>query len=326
MDVGFVLRDGAVGDRCVALGPPAEDSAADLGRVRGTVLCSPPVVVLPGPNGKSRLNTATLLRPSAYKTPRRPRSRVTTVRGVMKMRTCAQIRLIALAAGILALACSPLGANQETQNAKAPAGRAAKESSRSRAEQVPMATDMVRLHLEIVELRLTADQLNDIHSTGEKVDVEALAADASKHGQVAVKYVFDSPVVVGRQARLLAGTRALIRTTSRSDGGESRAKITYEDVGCVVEVASSWVDAEKKDRIAASWNVEISAVIFDTPIEAGSGVGVPSFMEFSQRISTICDVGSQTSFSMLSSQMDTGQGGNAVAYVYRVRFDPIEEN
>lgn len=244
------------------------------------------------------------------------------------MRAIRRTGWIVLFVGTLVLTARPVHADQPKRTSGAVrAGQLSPETSPEKAETKAKATDhAVRLHFEVVELQLSDEQVKQIDQSTRPVDTDALLAESLKEGTARVKHVFDTPLVVAQPVKLTNGTRMPFVTGASVDAqGGTRSQVQYEDVGCTVEIKTDWVGPSSDGLVHAQWDVEISDLIVDTPIQLAANVAAPMFTNVNQQFSAVHTVGVPLAFSTLSShRFGTEPENRATVYVYHVCFEPLD--
>ena len=213
----------------------------------------------------------------------------------------------------------------QTGEPSKPAGRQRQVTARQSDQGQSGAPQVaLRMRFQVIELTLSAEQIRQIDGSAEFVDFQKLAAEGMESGQASVKHAFDTTLWVGQEAKLVSGSRVpLLQSRVSQKSGQVSTQVSYENVGCVLELHCFWPDAEDHTRLGVSWGIEISEVFRDSSLSVGEGINALIHREVNQRFRTIVPVGTDTWFSSLSSHQANAEGpASARAYVYRVRFDP----
>jgi hypothetical protein len=220
-----------------------------------------------------------------------------------------------LCASVLALCLTvPAGAGGKAERAASTGGEQDKAAE---------AVVAVRLHFEVLELKLTAEQIERINASPEAVDVKALASVAIKAGNSRVKHVFDASTVVGTDLKVVTGTRVPIaRGSTITKAGHTATQVTYEDVGCLLNCTTRWAGPGEQGRVTVSGSVEVSDVRRDGPVMLTEEIAAPVFTDSEQRFATVVQLGSEVYFSTLWSEKLTPENTDSRVYVYRLRLDP----
>jgi len=182
---------------------------------------------------------------------------------------------------------------------------------------------LVRLHFEVLEVKLTAEQIDRINSSAEAVDVNALTTEAIKAGNAEVKHVFDTPLIVGNGVELVTGSRVpIVQGSTFTEAGSISTSISYKNVGCILECETRWAGPRDQSRIAVSCEAEISNVLRDGSVKLNERLGAPIFTTTEQEFDTIVRLGSEMFFSTLWSQRLAPDDQDTRGYVYRIRLTP----
>lgn len=192
------------------------------------------------------------------------------------------------------------------------------KTSEDQPAQAPVA---VRLHFEVLELKLTAEQIDRMNTSTEAVNVETLTAEAIKAGDARVKHVFDAPLILGEGIKLVTGTRVPIMTRSTfTEAGNTMTSISYEHVGCILECVTRWADPRDQGLVAVSCNAEISNMVRDGSVKLSENLAAPVFTTTEQEFGTVVQLGSDVYFSTLWSQRLAPDEKDTRGYVYRLRL------
>lgn len=227
-------------------------------------------------------------------------------------------RRVLLASALMLSLVSPAGAG-------GPAGSKAKQvvPAGSKKDKTVEAKVAVRLHFEVLEVKLTAEQIGRMNSSAEAVDVNALTTEAIKAGSAEVKHVFDTPLIVGHGVDLVTGNRVpIVRGSTSTEAGSTSTSISYENVGCILECDTRWAGPRDQSRIALSCKAEISNVLRDGSVKLNERLAAPIFTTTEQEFDTIVRLGSEMFFSTLWNQRLAPDDQDTRGYVYRIRVTP----
>lgn len=225
-------------------------------------------------------------------------------------------------AGCLLIAAGP-GAADQGQRQKPPEKPTLVAQTRTDREEPEAPKTVVRLHFEVIGLALPPEQVSRINGSAEPVDLEALHADGVKGGYAHVKYVFDTPLVVGQATELQTSSRVPFeRRVTRNKEGATQRQVEYQSTGCIVKLGTAWADDREPDRVALSVKVDVSDMVIDSPVPITDDLAAPIFSTVKQELSTVALLATDTYFSTLSSQPTAaGEQATAYAHLYRLRLD-----
>jgi hypothetical protein len=196
-----------------------------------------------------------------------------------------------------------------------------------KVEEKPAAESQrtpLQMRFDVLELKLSQAEADQINKSVGVVDVAALAAEVIKRGDARVRYSLGGPVVVNEKASFIAGQRVpFVRSNTVTKNGESTSAIEYEKVGCVVNVTLR-APAESEDAtLLASLKVEISDLLSESTVEISSGLRGPIFFERKQEFTARVALGRDEHMWDLANMVQLcDHPGNVLVHVYRLRFDP----
>lgn len=213
---------------------------------------------------------------------------------------------------------------------KAAGAEKASAEPASAAEKAPKGADedaTLSLRFEVLQLRLSAQDVENVRHASPEVDVAALAKEVVKRGDAQIKYALGGPVARHGESSYRAGHRVpFVRSSALSESGERRSVVEYEDVGCVLQLSVRPAAKNPEFGVWATFQVEYAALLPESAIEIASDLTAPIFIQSKQSFDARITLGQDTYFWSLAD-LGTARkpGDEMLAHVYRIRFDPVEE-
>ena len=207
------------------------------------------------------------------------------------------------------------------------AANAEQPDAQDKKAPIPTSTNL-RVHFEVIEITLTAEQLNQIDTSDKPVDLEAIAISNLSDGNARVRYVLDSPVTVGKRIQLVSGANIPYpRNILVSDTGQTNKQIGYEDVGCKLNLRTSWSEPRQDNRISVNWELELEDLKMDQSVEISKGIFAPVFSKIKKESTSLCEIGDCSVFSIMTGQrIGNGDQTTGLAYVIHLCLDPMDES
>jgi hypothetical protein len=241
--------------------------------------------------------------------------RKVTVAAVM---VCAVVGGIAVPAG-----GEPLKAAQVKKDAEAVASNAP-EKPAAQAEETAL-----QMRFDVVELKLSATEVERINKSNGVFDVGALSAAVIERGDARVKYSLGGPAVVNEKTKTLLMTSQrvpYVRGMQVSDKGVKTPIVEYENVGCTLSVVPRSLGEAGSSAIVASFGVELSELCVESTVEGGAETRAPIFLRRTQEFTARLSLGQDAYFWDLASlEQAREHAGGIFVHVYRLRLDAAPE-
>ncbi len=207
------------------------------------------------------------------------------------------------------------------------AANAEQPNNQDNKSPTPPPTNL-RVHFEVIEITLTTEQLKQIDTSEKPVDLEAIAISNLSDGNARVRYVLDSPVMVGKGVQLVSGANVPYpRNIQTSDNGQTNKQIGYENVGCILDVLTKWSEPPQNSKLMVNWELELKDLKMDKAIEISEGVYAPVFSKIKKESTSICEIGDCSAFSIMTGQrIGSGDQATGLAYVIHLCLEPMDEN
>ncbi|MFQ5410862.1 MAG: hypothetical protein ACE5EC_01135 [Phycisphaerae bacterium] len=146
---------------------------------------------------------------------------------------------------------------------------------------------------------------------------EGLGKKLREIGPTRLLFHLAQPVELQEEFTFIIGTRLPItRSTTRSTGGAVQTSVSYEDVGCNIEMKGSWGrQAPEQGRVQLE--LELSSV-GESTVKIGPETQAPIFRTYQQKFGMRFTAGKPI---VLISMDSNARAEDPLAYVIRVEFE-----
>lgn len=183
--------------------------------------------------------------------------------------------------------------------------------------------DAAYLQIEIVEvgaktLSMMADQAVDSDN------MIAAVRGAVKDGSGRVRFTFESPIAIGSELSLVAGTQEpFLRNRTKTKEGRTNSQIEYEDTGCTVDVQTNWLGKSPQDGIGMRWKLHLEDLKTESGVNINEDIEAPLFISQRVQMTTIAVPGKAIAFRM-QTQRSLADDARIVVVIAKVTLPDSE--
>jgi hypothetical protein len=232
--------------------------------------------------------------------------------------------LLGIATGIVLMGVAHAGQPAGKLSAAAPVAQSV-EPMKTTAETDGPAHNVFRLLFEVIAVQLDDDQVKAWDGSPGPQSTAALLARACEEGRAQVIQSFDVPHIIRHPTHMTNHERVpYVTSVAETDQGP-RTTVHHTAVSCRVSVTTDWFRTESGYEIGGDWQVHHNTMIDHRAIKPSEQVNSHILTELKQVFSTVQRPGETRVYATLTGRRTApGNGEEAVLYVYRSTFLPLE--